>query len=133
MSDKLGPLLYAENEEEVFLGHSVARQQQVAETTQQVVDAEVKGFVNDGYETANSLLKSHIDQLHTIAKGLLEYETLTGDEIRDLLNGKPPVRETMDDDTPKGPRVATVPSTGGSREKDDRGGEPGGLEPQPQG
>ncbi|MEW5420393.1 ATP-dependent zinc metalloprotease FtsH [Amorphus sp. 3PC139-8] len=132
MSDKLGPLMYGENEEEVFLGHSVARSQNVSDETQQTVDAEVKRFVNDGYETAQAILKSHLDELHTIAKGLLEYETLTGDEIRDLLNGKPPVRESMDD-TPKGPRVATVPSTGGSREQGDRGGEPGGLEPQPQG
>lgn len=131
MSDKLGPLMYAENEEEVFLGHAVARQQNVSETTQQVVDAEVKEFVNAGYETAQAVLQSNLDQLHTIAKGLLEYETLSGQEIRDLLEGKPPVRESTDD-TPKGPRAATVPSTGGTREKGDRG-EPGGLEPQPQG
>ncbi|MGX1309615.1 cell division protease FtsH [Amorphus suaedae] len=131
MSDKLGPLMYGENEEEVFLGHAVARQQNVSETTQQVVDAEVKGFVNAGYETAQAVLQANIDQLHTIAKGLLEYETLSGQEIRDLLEGKPPIRESTDD-TPKGPRAATVPSTGGSREKGDRG-EPGGLEPQPQG
>lgn len=131
MSDKLGPLMYGENEEEVFLGHAVARQQNVSETTQQVVDEEVKSFVNAGYETAQAVLQSNIDQLHTIAKGLLEYETLSGQEIRDLLEGKPPIRESTDD-TPKGPRAATVPSTGGSREKGDRG-EPGGLEPQPQG
>ncbi|MGX1097141.1 ATP-dependent zinc metalloprotease FtsH [Amorphus sp. MBR-141] len=131
MSDKLGPLMYGENEEEVFLGHAVARQQHVSETTQQVVDEEVKSFVNAGYETAQAVLQANIDQLHTIAKGLLEYETLSGQEIRDLLEGKPPVRESTDD-TPKGPRAATVPSTGGTREKGDRG-EPGGLEPQPQG
>ena len=126
MSDKLGPLLYGENQEEVFLGHSVAKSQNVSDETQKIVDAEIKTFVNEGYETAKKILAEHEDQLHVIAKGLLEYETLSGDEIKDLLDGKSPVRET-DDDQPVG-RSSAVPSTGGKR-----GGEPSGdREPQPQ-
>jgi len=127
MSDKLGPLLYGENQEEVFLGHSVAKNQNVSDETQKIVDAEIKTFVNQGYETAKHILTEHEDQLHTIANGLLEYETLSGDEIRDLLDGKPPVRDT-DDDQPIG-RNSAVPKAGIKR----GGDEPtGGMEPQPQ-
>ncbi|MTI44957.1 membrane protease FtsH catalytic subunit [Roseibium hamelinense] len=128
MSDKLGPLLYGENQEEVFLGHSVAKNQHVSDETQKIVDAEIKSFVNQGYETANRILSEHEDELHTIAKGLLEYETLSGDEIKDLLNGKPPVRDT-DDDQPVG-RASAVPKAGVKRGGDEPSG--GGLEPQPQ-
>ncbi|EFO31520.1 cell division protease FtsH [Roseibium sp. TrichSKD4] len=128
MSDKLGPLLYGENQEEVFLGHSVAKNQSVSDETQKVVDAEIKSFVNRGYETAKKILTDHEDQLHTIAQGLLEYETLSGDEIKDLLDGKPPVRDT-DDDQPVG-RGSAVPSAGAKRGGDEPSG--GGLEPQPQ-
>lgn len=132
MSDKLGPLMYGENEEEVFLGHSVARQQNVSDETQKLVDEEIKSFVNAGYETARSILTDNIDQLHTIANGLLEYETLSGDEIRDLLEGKPPIRDTEEDVQPR-PRSSTVPSTGKGRRADDGEPDAGGLEPQPQG
>ncbi|MAA98139.1 MAG: cell division protein FtsH [Stappia sp.] len=130
MSDKLGPLLYGENQEEVFLGHSVAKNQHVSEDTQRVVDAEIKSFVNEGYETAKRVLGEYEDQLHSIAQGLLEYETLSGDEIRDLLDGKPPVRET-DDDQPT-TRASAVPKTGAKR-KGEGDAPTGGMEPQPQG
>ena len=130
MSDKLGPLMYAENEEEVFLGHSVARTQHVSDQTQKMVDAEIKGFVNTGYETAKKVLTDHQDQLRIIAEGLLEFETLSGDEIKGLLDGKPPVRE-MDDDQPVG-RASGVPKTGSTKKGGDEA-DTGGLEPQPQG
>ena len=128
MSDELGPLLYSENEEEVFLGHSVARQQHVSDETQKLVDSEVKRFVETGYQTAQDLLTKHKDQLITIAEGLLEYETLSGDEIKDLLDGKPPVRED-DEDQPTTTKGSAVPSAGAVK----KGGESdGGMEPQPQ-
>ena len=131
MSDKLGPLLYAENEEEVFLGHSVARQQHVSDETQKLVDAEIKAFVNKGYTTAQKILKDSEDQLHTIAQGLLEYETLSGDEINSLLDGQPPIRES--DEEPAVPRASTVPAAGktktNTKEPDV---DAGGMEPQPQ-
>ncbi len=128
MSDKLGPLLYGENQEEVFLGHSVAKNQTVSDETQKIVDSEIKSFVNMGYETANRILHDHADELHTIANGLLEYETLSGDEIKKLLNGEPPVRET-DDDNPSG-RASVIPKTGAKRSGPDDA--PSGVEPQPQ-
>ncbi|MEM8852648.1 MAG: ATP-dependent zinc metalloprotease FtsH [Pseudomonadota bacterium] len=127
MSDELGPLMYGENEEEVFLGHSVTRNQNVSESTQELVDREVKRFVNDGYDTAMAVVKTNIEDLHTIAKGLLEYETLTGEEIRNLLKGKAPVRESADDDPT--PRASAVPTTGASKPRKSPGD--GGLEPQP--
>ncbi|MCT8971743.1 ATP-dependent zinc metalloprotease FtsH [Microbaculum marinisediminis] len=130
MSDKLGPLMYGENEEEVFLGHSVARQQHVSDETQKLVDEEIKNFVNTGYETAKTVLTENLDDLHAIANGLLEYETLSGDEIRNLLDGKPPIRD-VDVDTTSKPKSSAVPKAG----KSQRGGEEpgaGGMEPQPQ-
>ncbi|WP_316860631.1 ATP-dependent zinc metalloprotease FtsH [uncultured Cohaesibacter sp.] len=127
MSDSLGPLLYAGNEEEVFLGHSVARQQNVSDETQKLVDAEVKRFVETGYKKAQEILTEHKDELITIAEGLLEYETLSGQEIQDLLAGKPPIRE--DDDAPSTPKGSAVPTAGTIK----KGGESdGGIEPQPQ-
>jgi len=85
MSKELGPLAYGENEEEVFLGRSVTRQQNMSEETAKKVDSEVKKIVETGYERAKKVLTDKIDDLHKIAKALLAYETLTGDEIRDLI------------------------------------------------
>ncbi len=109
MSDKLGPLLYGDNQDEVFLGRSmVSRQVHMSDETQQIVDAEVKRFVDEGYITAQKVIRENIDQLHTIAKALLEYETLTGDEIRNLMDGIPPVRDESVDTTPKSTGVPTA-------------------------
>ena len=85
MSKELGPLAYGENEEEVFLGRSVTRQQNMSEETAKKVDSEVKKIVEAGYDRAKKVLTEKIDDLHKIAKALLMYETLTGDEIRDLM------------------------------------------------
>jgi cell division protease FtsH len=110
MSDKLGPLLYGDNQDEVFLGRSMMqRQVHMSDETQQVVDAEVKRFVEEGYQTAQTVIRENIDGLHTIAQALLEYETLTGDEIRNLMDGIPPVR---DDGAEVAPKTTGVPSAG---------------------
>ena len=85
MSKELGTIAYGENEEEVFLGRSVTRQQNMSEETAKKVDAEVKKIVEKGYERAKTVLTEKIDDLHKLAKALLIYETLTGDEIRDLI------------------------------------------------
>ena len=115
MSDKLGPLLYGDNQDEVFLGRSMMqRQTHMSDETQQVVDAEVKRFVEEGYQTAQKVIRENIDDLHTIAKALIEYETLTGDEIRGLMDGQMPVRESDNDSTPK---ASGVPSAGKSGKK----------------
>jgi len=132
MSDKLGPLAYGDNEQEVFLGHSVARTQNMSDETLQTVDEEVHLLVDRGYQTARRIIEANLDQLHTIAEGLLEYETLSGKEIEDLLVGKPPIRDSGDDGAGSVPSSA-VPSAGQLKAKPDEGtGEPGGdMEPQP--
>ena len=110
-SPELGVVSYGENQDEVFLGHSVARQQNVSESTAQVIDREVKRLSQEGYDEARRILKARIEDLHTLAKALLEFETLSGDEIKDLLeNGVKPNRDEPEDAAPGGPAVS-VPIT----------------------
>ena len=85
MSDKLGTIQYGENEEEVFLGRSVQKHQNVSEETAKVIDSEIRVIVDTCYENARKILEDKINDLHAIAKGLIEYETLSGDEIMQLL------------------------------------------------
>ena len=85
MSKELGPLTYGENEDEVFLGRSITRQQHMSEETAKKVDIEIKKIVDQGYQKAKKILTEKIDDLHKMAKALLIYETLTGDEIKDLI------------------------------------------------
>ena len=103
LSKELGPVAYGENEEEVFLGRSVARQQNMSEETAKKVDAEIRKFVEKGYDRARKVLTEKIDDLHKLAKALLTYETLTGKEIEDLVNkniypaGKQDIKDEDDD------------------------------------
>jgi len=85
MSNELGPLTYGENEDEVFLGRSITRHQQISEETAKKIDTEVKKIVDEGYKKAKKILTEKIDDLHRLAKALLTYETLTGNEIEDLI------------------------------------------------
>ena len=99
MSQELGPLSYGENEDEVFLGRSITRQQHMSEETAKKVDAEVKKIVDTGYQKAKKILTEKLDDLHKLAKALLVYETLSGDEIKDLiLKDVQPKRTTNEDD-----------------------------------
>jgi cell division protease FtsH len=85
MSNELGPLSYGDNEDEVFLGRQIARQTNMSEETSKKVDEEVKKIVDAGYQRAKKILTEKIDDLHKLAKALLVYETLSGDEIKDLI------------------------------------------------
>lgn len=87
MSDELGPLQYADADEEVFLGYSMNRQRQMSNETAQLIDKEIRRIVDGGYDRARSLLTEHEEQLHSLAKALLEYETLSGEEIKTILEG----------------------------------------------
>ncbi len=87
-SDKLGPLRYETNQEEVFLGHSVTQQKNLSDETARIIDEEVRKIVEIGEETSRKILTKKIDDLHKIAKGLLEYETLTAEDISNILNDK---------------------------------------------
>ncbi len=88
MSDKLGPVLYAENSNEVFLGKSVTQNQNMSEETAKIVDAEIKRLVTGGYEEAKKILTDHQNEWETLSNALLEYETLTGDEIKAVIKGE---------------------------------------------
>ncbi|CAN5280529.1 ATP-dependent zinc metalloprotease FtsH [soil metagenome] len=92
-SDKLGMVAYGDNNEDVFLGMSMQRNVQVSEDTAKKIDSEIKRLVQEGYEDAKRILTTRLADLHTVAKMLLEYETLSGDEIIKVIQGIPPVRE----------------------------------------
>ena len=109
-SDRLGVVSYGENQDEVFLGHSVSRTQNVSEETARIIDEEVKRLVQSGYDEAKRILTERIEDLHTLAKALLEYETLTGDEITNALKGVMPRRDDTGDAGPALPAVS-VPLT----------------------
>ena len=102
MSKELGPLTYGENEEEVFLGRSITRHQHMSEETANKVDIEIKKIVDAGYQRAKKIITEKIDDLHKIAKALLLYETLSGEEIKDLiLKNTQPTRKKEEDDEAK--------------------------------
>ncbi len=122
-SDVLGAVAYGENQEEVFLGHSVARTQNVSEDTARQIDAEVKRLVQAGSDEARRILTERIDDLHTVAKALLEYETLSGEEIIKLLQGIPPTREDVEAQGPPTPSVA-VPVTHPAPSRPEPGAQP---------
>ena len=127
LSEELGTVSYGENQDEVFLGMSVSRTQNASEATVQKIDTEIRRFVEDGYNQATKILTEKRADLEALAKGLLEYETLSGDEIQDLLKGKKPNRESVLE--PTTPRASAVPPAGKPRPRPDP--DPG-LEPQPQ-
>ncbi|GIR68075.1 MAG: hypothetical protein CM15mP72_5850 [Pelagibacteraceae bacterium] len=92
-SDKLGRVRYTGNQEEVFLGHSVTQSKNISEETARIIDQEVIRLVEDAESKARKILTENIKDLHIIAKGLLEYETLTGEEIKNLIKGIKPKRD----------------------------------------
>jgi cell division protease FtsH len=127
LSEALGTVSYGENQDEVFLGMSVSRTQNASEATVQKIDTEIRRFVEDGYNEATRILTEKRADLEALAKGLLEFETLSGDEIQDLLKGKKPNRESVLE--PATPRASAVPPAGRSPP---RPNPYPGLEPQPQ-
>ena len=126
MSDKLGPLRYNDNQEEVFLGHAVTQTKNVSEATSKLIDEEIRSIVDKADETCREIIGANVEQLHAIANALLEYETLTGDEVLALTRGETIVRADSDDDdeSPSGVR-SSVPSSGAVKPGSD-------PEPEPQ-
>jgi cell division protease FtsH len=126
MSEKLGRVRYHANDQEVFLGHAVTQTQNVSEATAEVIDFEIRRLIEMSESTARKILTDRIDDLHKIARGLLEFETLSGEEIRALLRGEAVVRPDVEE-PPKSPgRRASVP-TSGPKDRPE-----GGLRPEPQ-
>jgi cell division protease FtsH len=126
-SDELGTVMYGDNQEEVFLGMSMGRQQSISEATAQKIDAEVKRLITQATADARKILTEKRAEFNALAEALLEYETLTGDEIKDLIAGKKPVRES--DEPPPPARGSAVPTAGRGKRKPSSDG---GMEPQPQ-
>jgi cell division protease FtsH len=132
MSDSLGPIAYAENQEEVFLGHSVSRTQNISEATAKKIDDEIHRIIDESYNRARDILTSRQSDLNVLARGLLEYETLTGDEIIALLKGIPPVRTPYEDPVlPSRGEGTSVPVAGKPRPAKDGPGPIISPEPQP--
>ncbi len=110
MSDKLGFLAYADSDNEVYLGHNMGRARAVSDETSKLVDEEIKSLVDEIYAHAEKTLKDNIGQLHTLAKALLEYETLSGDEIGAVLRGdKLDKDRLLHSDRAAGSRKSTIP------------------------
>ncbi len=109
MSEKLGMISYGDNGQEVFLGHSVTQNKNVSEATAREIDTEIKAIIDHAYAEARRILTERLADLHALAKGLLEYETLSGDEIRMVINGEKIIRKVVDEPMPD-QRRASVPT-----------------------
>ena len=107
MSDALGPMVYAENEGEVFLGRSITRTTHVSEATMQKVDAEIRRIIDEQYALARRLLEENRDKVEAMTKALLEWETIDTEQIDDIMDGKPPR-------APKSTTPPAAPSSGPS-------------------
>ncbi|MFT0533047.1 ATP-dependent zinc metalloprotease FtsH [Castellaniella hirudinis] len=118
MTDSLGPVVYAENEGEVFLGRSVTKTTHVSEATMQKVDAEIRSIIDEQYAVARHLIESNQDKMHAMANALLEWETIDAEQINDIMDGRPPrppKTSSSGNDTPH-----TPPSAGPSAAKPDQ-------------
>ena len=112
MSTKLGPLSYGENEDEVFLGRQITRQEHMSEETSKKVDIEVKKIVDSGYQRAKKILTEKIDDLHKLAKALLIYETLSGEEIKGLVFKNIQPKRTIEDEGKNSEETSALGSLG---------------------
>ena len=90
MSDALGPMVYAENEGEVFLGRSITKTTHVSESTMQKVDGEIRRIIDEQYAVARKLIEDNQEKMHAMAKALLEWETIDADQIEDIMQGRSP-------------------------------------------
>jgi cell division protease FtsH len=108
MSEKLGRLRYSDNEEEIFIGRSITRAHNVSEETARMIDTEVRSFIEEAEQRARLVLTEHSDDLHHVAQALLEYETLSGNEVQRIMRGETIDRDEHQDHT--GPNDGTQPS-----------------------
>ena len=115
MSEKLGPLKYSENEEEVFLGRSVSQRKTMSDETAKIIDEEIKIIIETGENHARKILKKNLKHLHSLANALLEYETLSGEDVKNLINGKK-IR-TKNIDTKNNLKKTSIPKSSKSKNK----------------
>jgi cell division protease FtsH len=109
MSEKLGMISYGDNGQEVFLGHSVTQNKNVSEATAREIDNEIKAIIDHAYSEARRILTERRADLESLAQGLLEYETLSGDEIEAVIRGEKIIRKVVDEPMPD-QRRASVPT-----------------------
>ena len=118
MSEALGPMVYGENEGEVFLGRSITTHKNVSEATMQLVDAEIRRIIDEQYALARKLIEDNRDRVEAMAQALLEFETIDADQIDDIMSGNPPrppkpsqmriPRSSRNDDPPAAPEPAAA-------------------------
>jgi cell division protease FtsH len=108
MSEKLGPLRYSENEEDVFLGRSVTQRKSMSDETAKLIDQEIRSFIDEAERHAKKILKKYMKHLHSLAKALLEFETLSGDEVNELIK-KGKIKPTKHDDTGSNNKKTSIP------------------------
>jgi cell division protease FtsH len=118
MSDELGPMVYGENDGEVFLGRSVTTHKSVSEATMQKVDAEIRRIIDEQYAKARNLIDNNREKVEVMAKALLEWETIDAEQVNDIMQGRPPRPPKPSAGTPSAP--STPP-----------GGEQGVVAPHP--
>ncbi|MCL2876769.1 MAG: cell division protein FtsH, partial [Betaproteobacteria bacterium] len=116
MSDLLGPMVYGEEESEIFLGRQVTTHRNVSETTMQKVDAEVRRIIDEQYALARKILEENRDKVETMTATLLEWETIDAGQIDDIMSGRPP----------RPPKPASEPAA-----KADNDANPDGAAPTP--
>ena len=104
MSDLMGPMVYAENEGEIFLGRSITRTVNMSEETMKKVDAEIRGIIDRQYSLARKLIEENREKVEAMAKALLEFETIDAEQLGDIMAGKPP----------RPPKPAPTPTSGSS-------------------
>ena len=114
LSNKLGPLTYGEDEQEVFLGHSVTQHKNISDETSHLIDKEIRNFIDRNYDRAKTLLEENMDKLHTMAQALIKYETIDAAQIKDIMEGReprPPKQWTDDaSEPPSGSADAPAPA-----------------------
>jgi cell division protease FtsH len=115
LSEKLGPLTYSEDEQEVFLGHSVTQHKNVSDETTRLIDEEVRSFIDRNYGRAETLLTENMDKLHMMAEALIKYETIDSDQIDDIMAGRTPREPASWDHEEKDGPPGSAPATAGTK------------------
>jgi cell division protease FtsH len=121
LSEKLGPLMYSEEEEEVFLGRSVTQHKNVSDETAHAIDEEIRCFIDRNYSRAKRILDEKMEKLHIMAEALIKYETIDSDQIDAIMNGRPPEPPKDWDDSSEGSGGSAVSSSDGLSDKDSKG------------
>ncbi len=110
LSDRMGPLAYGEEDDEVFLGRSVTRHKSLSDETAHAIDEEIRSFINRNYQRSEQILRDNMDILHAMSDALMKYETIDADQIKDIMEGREP--RDPKDWSPDSQRKPPTPSSG---------------------